>query len=165
MNWKKVWNHFYSSFCKFIETLFFYFSVMRPVSPSSFFTTVKPLPTVHMDISKAGSSIPMCGDVPAGYQYYPAMIPISPSSLTYRMLLESLPHQLQKKNKKRENDDIEKEEQIERRISVRQSECAYRYKEIVVKKCQRYTQIWMNSQSTKFKNALNPQVSKTCISH
>ncbi|KAJ8302845.1 hypothetical protein KUTeg_019241 [Tegillarca granosa] len=106
--------------------------MMRPVSPNSFFTTVKPIPSVHMDISKAGSSIPMCGDVPAGYQYYPAMIPISPSSLTYRMLLESLPQQLQKKNKKRENDEIEKDETIERRISVRQSECAYRYKEIVV---------------------------------
>lgn len=32
-----------------------------------------------------------------------------------------------------------------------------RYKDIVVRKCQRYTQIWLNTH-TKIKNVLNPQV-------
>ena len=52
----------------------------------------------------------------------------------------------------------EGEEPIERRVSVRQSESAFKYKEIVVKKCPGYTQIWLCSQ-TKAKNALNPKVS------
>ncbi len=47
---------------------------------------------------------------------------------------------------------------VERRVSVRQSESAFRYKEIVVKKCPGYTQIWLFT-STKIKNALNPKVS------
>jgi hypothetical protein len=33
----------------------------------------------------------------------------------------------------------------------------FRYKQIVVKKCHRYTQIWLNTQTT-MKNAINPQV-------
>lgn len=48
-------------------------------------------------------------------------------------------------------------EPIERRISVRATECVFRYKQIVVKKCHRYTQIWLNTQTT-LKNAFNPQV-------
>jgi len=50
-----------------------------------------------------------------------------------------------------------RDDDVERRMSVRQSECAYRYKEIVVKKCNKYTQIWLNTH-TKMKNSLNPQV-------
>jgi len=48
-------------------------------------------------------------------------------------------------------------ESIDRRASVRTTECAFRYKQIVVKKCARYTQIWLNT-STKTPNGLNPQV-------
>ena len=48
-------------------------------------------------------------------------------------------------------------ESIDRRTSVRTTECAFRYKQIVVKKCARYTQIWLNT-STKTPNGLNPQV-------
>lgn len=46
---------------------------------------------------------------------------------------------------------------VERRVSVRQSESSFRYKEIVVKKCPCYTQIWLFS-NTRMKNAINPQV-------
>ena len=46
---------------------------------------------------------------------------------------------------------------VERRFSVRSTECVFRYKQIVVKKCHRYTQIWLDSQ-TVVKNAINPQV-------
>ena len=53
------------------------------------------------------------------------------------------------------------EEEIERRISVRQSESVYKYKDIVVKKCAGYTQIWLATQTT-VKNALNPRVSDMC---
>ena len=99
----------------------------------------------------------MCADVAAtGYHYVPAMIPISPSSMSYKMLLDNLPFQYQpkKSSKKRDEDSMD---EVERRMSVRQSECAYRYKEIVVKKCNKYTQIWLNTH-TKLKNCLNPQV-------
>ena len=57
------------------------------------------------------------------------------------------------KRKNVEDDDSS----VERRSSVRQSESAFRYKEIVVKKCVGYTQIWLFTQ-TKTKNALNPKV-------
>ena len=49
------------------------------------------------------------------------------------------------------------EEGALRRMSVRQCESAYHYKDIVVKKCASYTQLWLVTQ-TRAKNALNPQV-------
>ncbi|ESO96903.1 hypothetical protein LOTGIDRAFT_115490 [Lottia gigantea] len=61
------------------------------------------------------------------------------------------------KKKKKESDTESDDGQIERRTSVRSAECAFRNKDIVVKKCQRYTQIWLNTQ-TRLKNVLNPQV-------
>ncbi|CAC5412350.1 CDY [Mytilus coruscus] len=137
-------------------------AIVRPVSPTPVFTSVKPImsathtrPMVAMDT--------LCADVPAGYHYVPAMIPISPSSMSYKMLLDSLPFQFhtKKSNKKRE-DEMVREDDVERRMSVRQSECAYRYKEIVVKKCNRYTQIWLNTHS-KLKNCLNPQANELLI--
>lgn len=101
------------------------------------------------------------GDVP-GFQMLP-MIPTSPSTNTYRLLMSKVPPQphLNKKHKRKEETDSSDEEcqtQIERRLSVRQSECAFRYKEIVVKKSKGYTQIWLNTH-TELRNALNPQVS------
>jgi len=51
-------------------------------------------------------------------------------------------------------------EDTERRVSVRATECAFKYKEILIKKCQKYSQIWLHSH-TKMKNALNPTVSNT----
>nr|KAG5712936.1 hypothetical protein BaRGS_021730 [Batillaria attramentaria] len=56
-----------------------------------------------------------------------------------------------------DNGTFDVPEPIERRISVRATECVFRYKQIVVKKCHRYTQIWLNTQTT-LKNAFNPQV-------
>lgn len=124
------------------------------------FTSVKPImsttharPMVAMDA--------LCADVPAGYHYVPAMIPISPSSMSYKMLLDSLPFQFHtKKSSKKREEEMVREDDVERRMSVRQSECAYRYKEIVVKKCNKYTQIWLNTHS-KLKNCLNPQVNNS----
>ncbi|XP_060599249.1 testis-specific chromodomain protein Y 2-like isoform X2 [Ruditapes philippinarum] len=85
-----------------------------------------------------------------------ASLPISPASMSYKVLLENLPHQLHPKNKKKATTETVASD-IERRVSVRASECAFKYKEIVIKKCQKYTQIWLNTH-TKMKNALNPLV-------
>ena len=100
----------------------------------------------------------LCGEA-TGYHYVPAMIPISPSSMSYKIILDSLPFHFhpKKSNKKREGEETMRDDDVERRMSVRQSECAYKYKEIVVKKCNKYTQIWLNTH-TKIKNSLNPQV-------
>lgn len=75
-----------------------------------------------------------------------------------QVLLDNLPHQLHPKKSKTKATETEAAEDIERRVSVRASECAFRYKEIVIKKCHKYTQIWLNTH-TKMKNALNPLVS------
>ncbi|KAL5021215.1 hypothetical protein ScPMuIL_000370 [Solemya velum] len=142
--------------------------VQHPVSPTPLFTTVKPMTSSVFRPQTITSASAMlggyCGDMPT-YQFFPSVPPISPSSMSYRALLDSLPSQLHpKKSKRKETDRIDEEaERIERRISVRQSECAFRYKCIVVKKCEKYTQIWLNSQ-TKMKNALNPLVIQEVIS-
>lgn len=78
--------------------------------------------------------------------------------LCFQVLLDNLPHQLHPKKSKSKPTETELAEDIERRVSVRASECAFRYKEIVIKKCHKYTQIWLNTH-TKMKNALNPLVS------
>lgn len=135
-------------------------SATRPVSPTPVFTSVKPI------MSTARPIIPMetlCGET-TGYHYVPAMIPISPSSMSYKMILDSLPFHFhpKKSNKKREEETM-RDDDVERRLSVRQSECAYKYKEIVVKKCNKYTQIWLNTH-TKMKNSLNPQVIQEVVS-
>jgi len=92
----------------------------------------------------------------------PKAIPILPSSppshLSYEKLIKNLPQKLQaNKGFKRKNSDSSAEEPIERRVSVRQSESAFKYKEIMVRKCQGYTQIFLISGS-KTRYALNPQV-------
>lgn len=100
--------------------------------------------------------------------------PLSPGSLYYKSLVESLPDQLQlmqkgKKGKGGSNGQLGKsvfaqtsgKGVVERRTSVRSSECAFRYKQIVVKKCTGYTQLWLNT-TTVMKNALNPVVSEKC---
>ncbi|RUS75821.1 hypothetical protein EGW08_016413, partial [Elysia chlorotica] len=109
--------------------------------------------------------------------------PLSASSLVYRSFLNSLPIQLhpavaghkhEKKNSVRSGSSCSTSatgqlsngvggETVERRTSVRSSECAFRYKQIVVKKCFRYTQIWLNTQ-TVMRNALNPQVIQEVVS-
>ena len=98
------------------------------------------------------------GGIPM-YQYViqpSAAVPVSPTSMSYKMLLENLPHQLHPKKNKKQSQE-EGEEDVERRMSVRASECAFKYKEIIIKKCHKYTQIWLYTH-TKMKNALNPQV-------
>lgn len=107
---------------------------------------------------------------------------INAGSLSYKSLLDCLPEQLHpghKNDKKVKNGASGSDcssssgaggslfsttlsssfggESVERRTSVRSTECAFRYKQIVVKKCLRYTQIWLNTQ-TVMQNALNPQV-------
>ncbi|KAK3610381.1 hypothetical protein CHS0354_008661 [Potamilus streckersoni] len=140
-------------------------SVMRPISPTPLFTTVKPITANYVKPTSSESPASLdkynCGEM-SHYQYIPAtVIPISPSSMTYQVLLDNLQTQLQPKKgvKRKEPDSVAMTAagDVERRLSVRQSECAFRYKEIVVKKCQKYTQIWLNTHTT-MKNALNPQV-------
>ena len=89
------------------------------------------------------------------------LIPTSPSTASYKSLLRNLPNSLQpgrgSKKGSKHSDSGEEDETVERRVSVRQSESAFRYKEIIVKKCPGYTQIWLFTTS-KTKNALNPKV-------
>ena len=91
------------------------------------------------------------------------IIPNSPSAASYKQLIANLPQKLQanKHLKRKHGGGSEEsdgdEEVIERRLSVRQSESAYKYKEIVVKKYQGYTQVWLFTTS-RSKNVLNPKV-------
>ncbi|XP_050397631.1 testis-specific chromodomain protein Y 2 [Patella vulgata] len=130
-----------------------------------FYTSVKPLMNPSLSLlSKAmpSHSITMesyFADIPS-YQMA-SSLPVSPSAISYKAMLDDLPHQMHPKKKKKDP-DVESntsngDDKIERRISVRTAECAFRNKEIVVKKCQGYTQIWLNTH-THLKNALNPQV-------
>ncbi|XP_052232679.1 chromodomain Y-like protein isoform X2 [Dreissena polymorpha] len=132
----------------------------RPISPTPVYTTMK-----HTGDSGSQSLIArpqwlMPGDdgvTPTHDQQ--ACLPISPASMSYKVLLENLPQQLHpKKNGKggrlREASDAE---DIERRVSIRTSECAFKFKEILIKKCQKYSQIWLHTH-TKMRNALNPLV-------
>ncbi|XP_045192755.2 chromodomain Y-like protein isoform X2 [Mercenaria mercenaria] len=133
--------------------------LVRPVSPTPVYTTVK-------HTTPSGSVLQSSQPLLAQPQWVlddeitpgtaqSASLPISPASMSYKVLLENLPHQLHPKNKKKTTDIVESD--IERRVSVRASECAFKYKEIVIKKCHKYTQIWLNTH-TKMKNALNPLV-------
>ena len=81
------------------------------------------------------------------------VIPSSPAAATY---MKNITATLQQKTKKKQGSDSGSSS-IERRVSVRQSEGVFKYKEIVVKKCSGYTQIMLYSQ-TQAKNALNPAV-------
>ena len=87
------------------------------------------------------------------------MIPNSPSALSYQMLVKNLSKNLQGgRGLKRKAASLgEEQEPLERRSSVRTTECTYKYKEIVVRKYQGYTQVWLLSQS-KLRNSLNPRV-------
>ena len=154
--------------------------LLRPSSPTQFFTPLKAVQSPLRGTLPSPSPLNMdslVGDVPT-FHAAPAG-PLSPSSMSYRTLLDSLPSQLHPKGKggkKKENGNgaststtsssrssgqssgaFDMLEPIERRISVRATECVFRYKQIVVKKCHRYTQIWLNTQ-TLLKNAINPQV-------
>ena len=51
----------------------------------------------------------------------------------------------------------------ERRLSVRQTECAYKYKHILVKKTNHFTQVILNATSSRQKNILTVQVCKHCV--
>ena len=87
--------------------------------------------------------------------------PVYSSSCTYEKLVKDLPSRLQSnrhvKRGRTGSDSEEGGDIVERRLSVRQSESAYKYKEIMVRKCQGYTQLWFNS-NTKIKNSLNSKV-------
>ena len=51
----------------------------------------------------------------------------------------------------------------ERRLSVRQTECAYKYKHILVKKTNHFTQVILNATSSRQKNILTVQVCKHSV--
>ncbi|XP_074645404.1 uncharacterized protein LOC141901814 isoform X2 [Tubulanus polymorphus] len=92
------------------------------------------------------------------------IFPSSPTTESYRSLVMNLPAKLQANRLvRRRNSKEEDEEIIQRRLSVRQSESAFKYKEIVVKKFDSYTQIWLFT-NTKLGNSLNPQVFQELIS-
>lgn len=135
---------------------------VRPVSPTPVYTTVKH--TSANGSVLASNPVLMAqpqwvlddGVTPNTSQI--ASLPFSPATMSYKVLLENLPQQLHPtcpKNKKKTSESEDSD--VERRVSVRASECAFKYKEIVIKKCQKYTQIWLNTH-TKMKNALNPLV-------
>ncbi len=86
------------------------------------------------------------------------VLPSSPPAPRYETLMKHLHPGNVRGGKKRTLEEGQRDE-VERRVSVRQSESAFRYKDIVVKKCQGYTQIWLFTQ-TKRKNALNPKVNR-----
>ncbi|XP_059164410.1 chromodomain Y-like protein 2 isoform X2 [Physella acuta] len=139
-----------------------------------------------LDPVSAEDSETYLADVPTSYPV-PAEEPVvndqslSSGSLSYKSLLSCLPHELHlshKDGKKSKNGGSNGEsassshlnvpstlgqEPVERRTSIRSTECAFRYKQIVVKKCLRYTQIWLNTQ-TVMQNALNPQVIQEVVS-
>ena len=95
----------------------------------------------------------------------PNMMSASPLAASHETLLKTLNQgkAVASRNRRQASNSSDEEEGIvERRVSVRQSESAFRYKEIVVKKCPGYTQIWLFT-STKIKNALNPKVSSKCL--
>ncbi|XP_006825184.1 chromodomain Y-like protein 2 [Saccoglossus kowalevskii] len=84
---------------------------------------------------------------------------------SYKSLLGSTPKKhLPERTFKRKLSEIcdDDSKPLERRLSVRQSESVYKYKEIVVKKASGYTQIWLFTNTT-VKNAINPQVCKEII--
>lgn len=108
---------------------------VRPVSPSTSYTTVKPVTISGVGVVNlvvdGERATPLCGDVP-GNQYLPSVIPVSPSSVSYKSLLDNMPLSLLAKKsggKKKDSEDTSEDDQekVERRISIRQSECAYRY--------------------------------------
>ncbi|XP_067651770.1 enoyl-CoA delta isomerase 2-like [Haliotis asinina] len=137
---------------------------LNPSDPAlPYFSSVKPI-TAPARPPMPGSSLLLdkyYGDIPS-FPLSQSMMPVSPSSISYKALLANLPMQMHpKKNKKVVENDPE--EKVERRISVRTTECAFRYKQIVVKKCEGYTQIWLNTH-TALKNAIDPQVVHEIVS-
>lgn len=137
---------------------------VRPVSPTPQFMRIDPGAATATILPNTSSSPLVCqpqwvileqDESPTAIIDQQASLPMSPASMSYKMLLDSLPQQLhpRKASKKVEETD----EDVERRLSVRATECAFRYKEIVIKKCNKYTQIWLNTH-TKMKNALSPLV-------
>ncbi|XP_046329209.2 testis-specific chromodomain protein Y 2-like [Haliotis rufescens] len=138
--------------------------VMNPSDPAlPYFSSVKPI-TAPVRTAMPGSSFLLdkyYGDIPT-FPLSQSMMPVSPSSISYKALLANLPMQMHpRKNKKAV--ESEAEEKVERRISVRTTEYAFRYKQIVVKKCDGYTQIWLNTH-TALKNAIDPQVVHEIVS-
>ncbi|KAH9515532.1 Chromodomain Y-like protein 2 [Bulinus truncatus] len=146
-------------------------SLPEPVSPETSETYLADVP----------SSYPVAAEEPVVNEDN-----ISAGSLGYNSLLDSLPEQLHPGHKTDNTAKTESGisecsgsnggslfsstlsssfggESVERRTSVRSTECAFRYKQIVVKKCLRYTQIWLNTQ-TVMHNALNPQVIQEVVS-
>ncbi|XP_076470408.1 uncharacterized protein LOC143300542 [Babylonia areolata] len=137
--------------------------LLRPSSPTPVFTPLKAVqsPMLGMAPNTSLTMHSLVGDVPPG--------PLSPSTVSYRAIIDNLPNHLHPKGKKRKDNgngastssgssgQSSGQGPIERRTSVRSVECVFRYKQIVVKKCHRYTQIWLNTQTT-LKNAINPQV-------
>ncbi|BFZ13279.1 hypothetical protein BsWGS_16317 [Bradybaena similaris] len=143
----------------------------EPVSPEASETYLADVP----------SSYPVPADEPQGSEQS-----LSSRSLSYNALLDNLPdqlhpaHKISKKSKSVSSVVSNSGESginpvgtlvsssacgihVERRASIRSTECAFRYKQIVVKKCVHYTQIWLNTQ-TVMKNALNPQVIQEVVS-
>ncbi|XP_052816190.1 chromodomain Y-like protein 2 isoform X1 [Mya arenaria] len=133
---------------------------VRPKSPTLVYTTVKngkesSLPPTVSKPLLAQPQWLLPGDNGAmPTTDLQASLPISPASMSYKVLLENLPHQLHPRRGKPSEEDTE---DVERRVSVRASECVFKYKEILIKKCAKYSQIWLHTH-TKMKNALSPLV-------
>ncbi|XP_064640482.1 chromodomain Y-like protein 2 [Lineus longissimus] len=136
------------------------------------FATIYKTPPTSPHLARSSSNTPSRPSTPVHNGYFadlPTMplvptLPSSPSTDSYLSLITDLPQKLQAtKLFRRVGSQAEDEAEVKRRVSVRQSESAFKYRDIVVKRCAHYTQIWLFT-NTKFRNALNPHVFQELIS-
>jgi hypothetical protein len=130
------------------------------------FTNIYKTPPTSPQLTRSSSNTPSRPSTPVHNGYFADLptvplvptLPSSPSTDSYLSLITDLPQKLQATKLIRQVGSEVEEEEVKRRVSVRQSESAFKYRDIVVKKCAHYTQIWLFT-NTKFRNALNPHVS------
>lgn len=130
-------------------------SAMSPQSPVHPHNLVPSAPTSND--SKTLNFMPDLSGMPT--------LPGSPSATAYKVLTDNFSrvlagnrHGHATRKSHQAAAENEEDEDVARRMSVRHSENAFKYKEIVVKKAVGYTQVSLFTQ-TKLKNALNPKVS------
>ena len=127
-------------------------AAMSPTSPVHFLNLLPNAPTSND--SKALNFLPDLSGMPT--------LPGSPSAAAYKMRMANFSRIMAANRhgaRKNHRTPEEGRDEVVRRMSVRHSENAFKYKEIVVKKEVGYTQVALFTQ-TKLKNALNPKVSR-----
>lgn len=109
-------------------------------------------------ISKLAVTHVSCGDFTAQSASWSCPDGLNLSESKHRNTMAAMFESLSKPRRKKNHVNSEDDAQVERRISVRQTESAFRFKEIVVRKCSKYMHLVTLSQ-TPAKNAFNPKVS------